>query len=352
MKLPNGFGSVHKLPGNRRKPWRARKTVGWDTDYEKGTCKQKYATIGYYPTQAEALQALADYNANPYDISTNQITFEEIYEKWSEEHFQMIVPSARRTWKSAFSYCTPLYHMRMKDIRAEHLEQTIRSAAVGDNTKIRMKSLFNLMYKYCLKHEIVEKNYPALCDSIKKPKPKIIRTPFSTNEIQKLWDNIQFPFVDMVLIGIYSGFRPQELAVLKTVNIDFENNIIKGGLKTDAGKNRLVPIHPAVLDLVYNNYNKALSLNSEYLFNDEKGQQGTWLTYDKYRGRWNKIMEKLALQHRPHDTRHTFITKAKSCNVDEYILKLIVGHEVSDITEKVYTHRTVEDLQKEIVKIN
>ena len=63
-------------------------------------------------------------------------------------------------------------------------------------------------------------------------------------------------------------------------------------------------------------------------------------------------MEKLALQHRPHDTRHTFITKAKSCNVDEYILKLIVGHEVSDITEKVYTHRTVEDLQKEIVKIN
>lgn len=351
MKLPNGFGSVHKLPGNRRKPWRARKTIGWDTNFENGTCKQKYTTVGYYPTRAEALQALADYNANPYDLSTNTITFEEVYEKWSEEHFPTIVPSARRTWKSAFNYCSSLYQLRMKDIRVEHLEQAIRSATVGDNTKIRMKSLFNLMYKYCLKHEIVEKNYAELCDSIKKPRPQIIRTPFSNDEIQKLWENIQFPFVDMILIGIYSGFRPQELAVLKTIDINFEDNVIKGGLKTDAGKNRLVPIHPAILDLVHNNYNKAVSLNSESLFNDENGQQGTWLTYDKYRGRWNKIMKKLDLHHRPHDTRHTFITKAKSCNVDEYILKLIVGHEVSDITEKVYTHRTIEDLQREIVKI-
>lgn len=53
MKLPNGFGSVHKLPGNRRNPWRARKTAGWETDFEKGTCKQKYITIGYYPTQKD-----------------------------------------------------------------------------------------------------------------------------------------------------------------------------------------------------------------------------------------------------------------------------------------------------------
>ena len=351
MKLPNGFGSVHKLTGNRRKPWRARKTVGWDFDPVKKKAKQKYITIGYYTTQKDAIQALADYNANPYDISTNSITFEEVYQRWSEEHFKVIVKSAQRTWKSAFTYCEPLYKMQMRDIRVSHLEQTIKNADVGDNTKGRMKSLFNMMYKYCMKHEIVDKDYAQLCDSVKKPKPEIVRVPFSDEEIQKLWDNIQFPFVDMVLIGIYSGFRPQELAILKVADVDFNNNTIMGGLKTDAGKNRLVPIHPIILDLVRKNYDNAKTMNSEYLFNDENGQQGTWLTYDKYRGRWKKIMKKLEMAHKPHDTRHTFITKAKNANMNEYILKLIVGHEVQDITEKVYTHRTLEVLQKEILKI-
>lgn len=351
MKLPNGFGSVHKLTGNRRKPWRARKTVGWDFDPVTRKAKQKYITIGYYTTQKDAIQALADYNANPYDISTNTITFEEVYQKWSEEHFKVIVKSAQRTWNSAFHYCEPLYKMPMKDIRVVHLEQTIKNATVSDNTKGRMKSLFNMMYKYCMKHEIVDKNYAELCDSIKKPKPQIVRIPFSDEEIQKLWDNIQFPFVDMVLIGIYSGFRPQELAILKVADVDFNNNTIMGGLKTDAGKNRLVPIHPIILDLVCKNYDNAKTMNSDYLFNDENGQQGTWLTYDKYRGRWKKIMKKLEMDHKPHDSRHTFITKAKNVNMNEYILKLIVGHEVQDITEKVYTHRTLEDLQKEILKI-
>ena len=28
MKLPNGYGSVYKLSGNRRKPWAARVTAG------------------------------------------------------------------------------------------------------------------------------------------------------------------------------------------------------------------------------------------------------------------------------------------------------------------------------------
>lgn len=351
MKLPNGFGSVHKLPGNRRNPWRARKTAGWETDFEKGTCKQKYITIGYYPTQKDALQALADYNANPYDIAVESITFSEVYEKWSEIHFKTIVPSACRTWKSAYKYCKPLYDMRMKDIRVNHLEQTIKNATVGDNTKSRMKSLFNLMYKYAMKHEIVDKDYAALCDSVKKPKPEIVRIPFTDQEIQQLWDDIHFPFADMVMIGIYTGFRPQELAILKIEDVDLEQQTITGGLKTDAGKNRIVPIHPVILELVKQNYQKAKAMNSDHLFNDEFGQQGTFLTYDKYRGRFNKVMKRMNMNHKPHDTRHTFITKAKAVNMNEYILKLIVGHAIDDITEKTYTHRTIEDLHREIQKI-
>ena len=62
-------------------------------------------------------------------------------------------------------------------------------------------------------------------------------------------------------------------------------------------------------------------------------------------------MKQLNMKQTPHDTRHTFITLGKHANMDEYILKLIVGHEVNDITEKVYTHRTIDDMRKEILKI-
>lgn len=155
----------------------------------------------------------------------------------------------------------------------------------------------------------------------------------------------------MVLIGCYSGWRPQELAILKLEDISLDDWTYYGGLKTDAGRNRCVPIHPKVRQLVTDNYNKAIELGSAYLFNDENGQQGTYLTYDKYRGRFEKINKKLGMSHRPHDTRHTFITMAKEADVNEYVLKLMVGHAIEDVTEKVYTHRTMEQLQNEISKI-
>ncbi|BCN32100.1 hypothetical protein bsdtb5_33950 [Anaeromicropila herbilytica] len=87
------------------------------------------------------------------------------------------------------------------------------------------------------------------------------------------------------------------------------------------------------------------------MFNDEFGQQGTTMTYDKYRHRFDKVMKRLKMIHSPHETRHTFITLAKNANIDEYKLKLIVGHAIQDITEKVYTHRSIEELKEEINKI-
>ncbi len=351
MKMANGMGSVYKLSGKRRNPWIARKTKGWDLDETTGKAKQLYTTIGYFPTRQEALTALVNYNNNPYDIEISKITFEEIYERWSAVHFPDIERTSQRAWISAFNHSKPLHKMPMRDIRTNHLEDTIKSAEVGSCTKKRMKNLYNLMYKYALKYDILEKNYATLCDNVKPDNPVIIRKPFTDSEIAMLWENITFPFVDMVLIGIYSGWRPQELAKLRIVDINLEEWTYYGGLKTNAGRNRCVPIHPLIRDLVKTNYEKAVSMGSSYLFNDKYRQQGIRITYNMYRERFIKINKKFGMTHRPHDTRHTFITKAKGVNVDEYILKLIVGHVIEDVTEKVYTHRTIQQLQEEISKI-
>lgn len=82
MKLPNGFGSVYKPPGNRRNPYRAIVTEHWQIDTQTSKWKQKRKTIGYYKSKKEALQSLADYNKSPYDVDAPKVTFQEVYERW------------------------------------------------------------------------------------------------------------------------------------------------------------------------------------------------------------------------------------------------------------------------------
>ena len=89
--------------------------------------------------------------------------------------------------------------------------------------------------------------------------------------------------------------------------------------------------------------------NSEYLFmhNDRA------LSYDTYSKWFKSIIERFSLNpnHRPHDPRKWFISEAKRKNINEYALKRLVGHSISDITEKVYTERPLSWLREEIEKL-
>ena len=224
-----------------------------------------------------------------------------------------------------------------------------------------MKSLFNLMFDYALEYELVDRNYARtfdLSDEIieEQNENKRDHIIFTEDEIEKLWDNVnKIEFVDWVLIQCYMGWRPQELATLRIDEVFLNNWYMCAGMKTSAGKQRMVPIHSKIKDLVKQNYDKAITLNSPWLFND-KGEtySGSYkITYDKYKYRFNKIMEALDLnpEHRPHDPRKTFITRCKKANVDEFALKEMVGHSIRDITESTYTERDLEWLRTDLEKM-
>lgn len=53
LRSPNGYGSVKKMPGKRRRPYAVRKTVGWHVNPETGKSVQEQITIGYAATRAE-----------------------------------------------------------------------------------------------------------------------------------------------------------------------------------------------------------------------------------------------------------------------------------------------------------
>lgn len=116
-------------------------------------------------------------------------------------------------------------------------------------------------------------------------------------------------------------------------------------MKTEAGTDRTVPIHEKVRHIVKRHYDP----ERRYLFRNEKNE---FMTYDQYRGRFKHIMSQLKMSHTPHETRHTFITCAKTKRMNENILKMIVGHEIRDITESVYTHRPLSDFVEAIALID
>lgn len=364
-----------KLSGNRRKPYLARVTLGWITDEQTGKTVQNRVPLGTFKTKKEALQALAEYGANPYDIQNAAMTLAELYDKWTAAYFPTLESeSSCRTIKSAWSYCHAIAGMRVKDLRARHIKGIMedgyiipsRGANKGEKvlasagTKSRIKSMFNLMLDYALEYELVDKNYARtfeLSDDIIKEKEEAKRGHiiFHDSEMQTLWENVgKIRFVDWVLIQCYMGWRPQELAILELEDVHLDERYIVGGMKTQAGRHRMVPIHPKIFDLVKKNYDYALELGSHRLFNDPNSPKGGMaITYDKYAGRFDKVIAALKLRddHRPHDPRMTFITMAKKAEVDEYTIKKLVGHRITDITEAAYTDRDLEWLRAELEKI-
>lgn len=368
MKLPNGAGSVTKLSGNRRKPYLARATVGWELNEEEGTVKQKRVTVGTFATKKDALQALIEFTTNPYDIESNNITMQELFDRWHTEHSKSISARTARAHVSSWDYCSDIYNMRVRDVRPRHLkgmlknatairnDQTIKATA-GSQSKI--KALLNLLFDYAVEYELTDKNYSRAFslpkDVAEKSQQHRSHIAFTNEEMEILWNSVDtYRFIDWILIQCYMGWRPQELILLTVSNTDLSNQLITGGMKTGAGRNRTVPIHPKIADFVERNYRNAIAHNSEFLFIDPDARdQNMKITYDRYAGRFGSIISALGLnpEHRPHDPRKTFITMAKRAGVDEYILKRIIGHTIRDVTESVYTERGVDWIREELLKI-
>lgn len=368
-RLPNGFGQISEIKNrNLRNPFRAMVTVGKTQD-GKPICKP-LKPESYFPTYNDAYAALVEYNKNPYDLEPS-ITVKELYDKWSEEYFKTLkAEGSVRGVESAWAYCSAVYGMRVMDVRARHIKGCMEEGTAtvrgkeqhpSASMKNKIKSLFNLMLDYALEYELVDRNYSRTFN-LTEETIKEIQTvkqehiPFSEDEMRRLWAHVDDKrFVDVMLIQCYSGWRPQELGLLELENVDLENWTFQGGMKTDAGMDRVVPIHSKIRPLIERKYKEALSIGSKYLFNCTDGRSGkpTMMTYQRYQKGFGMVRDELKLnpEHRPHDGRKHFVTAAKKAGVDEYAIKYMVGHKISDITEKVYTRREFEWLKTEIEKI-
>lgn len=365
-RLPNGFGQISEIKNrNLRKPFRAMVTVG-KTQTGRPIC-ELLKPVAYFSTYNEAYEALVEHQKNPYEVSKD-LTVREVYEKWFEEYSKTVKKTANMT--NAWRYCSAIYNLKISEVRTWHIKQCINDGVAvvagvekkaTPNIQNRIKSLLNNIMDYAMEYELIEQNYSR---NLKKSrvidvaatqvqKKHII---FTDEEMQTLWNHVyDTPYDDYIIIQCYSGWRPQELGLLKITDVDLEKWTITGGMKTESGTNRIVPIHTKIRDLVKRQYDKAVASESEYLFYcfDSRSKNDLFLNYGAYRRRFINVINDLGLNpdHRAHDPRKQFATMCKRYNVDEYAIKYMIGHAINDITEKVYTTRSEEWLAEEIEKI-
>ena len=329
-RLPNNFGSVYKLNGSRRKPYAVRITDG-----RKPNGQANYKYLGYYATYKEALEALTAYNQNPYNLDLSNSTISDMWAMFQERRFDKLSVKSIKSYKASYNHLKPLHNTCIRDLRTYQLQRVIDNIPYKWQVKTNVQILLRQMFDMALELDIANKNYAEYI-KIDRGEQSAMHKAFTKEEISKLFRAVfTEPWADAVLITIYTGLRPSELLAIKTADVSIQGRYMTGGLKTKAGKNRIIPIHNKILPFIRKRYNP----DNVFLI-DDKGP----VSYEHYRNEFKALMKALDMEHLPHDGRHTFASMADSAGMNKTAVKMIMGHSSKDITERVYTHKDVEEL--------
>lgn len=372
-KLPNGFGSIRKLSGNRRNPYcvvppcqgydlngnpQYPKPLCYVDSWYKGFAVLTAYNAGTYTAGMERTiyaSDLTDISSMPelvrqilgnYALITQKVTgqeakiektFTEIYEEYYKDKYESpdshYSKSALGSVNAAYKNCMLLHNRTFSELRYNDLQAVIDNCPLKHSSKELILSLFHQLYAYAIKMELVETDYSKYV-SIKSADDDEHGVPFSPEELQVLWNDRKDPIAELILIMCYSGHRISEYGVME---INLNEEYMHGGLKTKTSRERIVPIHSAILPLI----KRRLRRDKKLL---PAPPNVTRELFKKYCAKHN-------MQHTPHDTRHTFAMLCDKYGVNENDKKRMLGHAFADVTNKVYGHRELEGLREQIEKI-
>lgn len=322
-KRANGTGCISRLAGNRKKPWLARKND---------------VPIGTFVTRIEAQKALERLT----DVSVNDkynLTFRDVYERWKAEHSREISEKTMRDYVWAFGICPQLHDMKMRkilrsDYQAAIMKLELEGKSKGTCQKLRV--LLGMLGRWA-KEEGITLNNPAenLNTTAKQLSTRVVFLEAEIDAIKKS----TLPAADIALILISCGCRPGEL--FKVPLSDCYDDHFIGGSKTEAGKNRVIPIGPDGMEAYSRIRREAIRKGGRLLIDGYSGQH---IAANFAKREWRDLMQEIDRPGvTPYSCRHTFITRAIRAGVDLPILEAIVGH-VDRETTRIYTHLTAGDL--------
>ena len=329
-KLPNGYGYIKHLAGNRSHPYVAYPPTSEYTI--KGNPQYKNA-LGYYKTYNEAYKELVLYHENGL---RKDFTFKEVYEMFINEHKSNISKSTLNAYSAAFKRCKKIHDKIMRTITANEMQDILDNNPRGYSSNIQLISILKMVCEYADKAGYVDRNYGIFLKN-KKKNDNEQGIPFTESDLKLMWKHRGILEIKILLILCYTGLRIGELRITK---IDLNEKTMWGGLKTEKGKKRIVPIIDEIIPLYdcIDDFKKITANNFRKQVSKELADLG--------------IYEVEKTHHTPHDARHTFNWLCDKYGVEEISKYMIIGHSLgNDIDKKVYTHRTLEELRNEISKI-
>lgn len=370
-KLPNGYGSIRYLGKGRRNPYAVHPPVK-EFDLEGRAIQQK--ALCYVPTWEAGFMVLTAYRAGTYTPGMEKViakpeaaagadptiqriladynltksadskieqkkTFGQVYEdfyKWKYEgKGQSLSAASRNSTKAAFKNCSSLHDRAFADLRYPDLQKVVDDCPLKHSSKELIVSLYRQMYQYAEVMEMIDRDYSKNV-TVNIPDDDEHGEPFTDADLRTLWAHKDDQVVEFMLIMIYSGYR---ISAYSGMTVNIKERYFQGGVKTAAGKDRIVPIHSAIMPLV-----RRRMASDGVLFKESA---------NPYRKKMRAKLSELGIQdHTPHDCRHTFSALCEKYGVNENDRKRMMGHSFGgDLTNGTYGHRTVEDLRAEIEKI-
>lgn len=316
----NGEGTVFKMPSGR---WRTEVTVGWDT-LPDGTKKRRVKTKSGFKLQRDAIKAIALLKQAPTDIDV-KITFKDLYMAWSAAHYKTISKDMEYVHVAAYKQCTGLYYKPFASLKTPDLQQPVDDCQQKRRSKQAIKALFTGMYKYALQNDYCNKNYAVF---VKLPrKEKSTTDAFTQAERDILWADYHAGkvFTGYILSMIYLGTRYGEISILRKENIHLDKQYIVGGIKSEAGTDRIIPICDKLLPVITQIYesstDKILDIPDKVFYN-----------------RFYETLRRLEVRElKPHACRHTCATALAEEGVQPAIIQAILGHASYETTMQ-YTH--------------
>lgn len=342
----HGQGSVTVNKNCTKAPYYARVSIGG-----------KRISVGYYSTIKEANQAITEYLASHTVETSPRIdwAFRQFYEVWSERTFPTISRNGVNAHKASWKYLEDIYDRKMNSLKTSDYQLCIDKAVNQGKSRAvceKIRNLISLLCQEAMRDDVIDKNYARLLELPKSDKRN--KDIFTQKEIQILVNHDQDIEAKIILILIYTGLRIGEFLALRPCDIDTKDWVLVGGSKTEAGKNRIVPILPNIrqyfvylIELTPSSNEKIVNMRYEY-YRDKY--------FFEYLIKLGVLTEsEVAVGGKPrltpHCTRHTFASLARESGMDKDVLTRIIGHAEYATTDENYVTIGNDMLRAEMNKI-
>lgn len=329
-RRPRGTGSVWKDARNKSRPFVAVAADG--------------TRIGTFATSGEAVKALDAVNASKISPERQTYTLADVYDRWSELHYQKITVKAQQSYANAYRKAASLHDRRIAELKTEDYQRVLsQMMAAGASRSLceKERQLFSQLCQYAINQDIIHTNYSTalVLPDASAPKTRVL----SADEVQAIRNTADDARLGetarIALTLIYTGMRLNELLTARRENVHADEGYLIGGEKTEAGRDRVIPLHPDIMPYIL----QWLDGNdTPYLI---PSKYGLPRDHNNVRKSFNSLMRKLGIDGvTPHTCRHTAATKFAAAGLPPEVTKQILGHADITTTLNIYTHPDIQNL--------